>query len=187
MRDATSQHLPREIRTPRLLLRAVAVDDAADQADAVTASLADLKAWMPWAQEPQTIEQAAEGLVGGAVSFDVGKEFNWTIRDRASEAFVGRVSVFAVDWRIPKGEIGYWLSSSQTGLGYMREAVSAVVDTAEGAGFRRLEIRCDARNIRSAHVAERLGFTRDALLRNDDVSAEDPSVLRDTVVLSRTR
>ena len=44
-------------------------------------------------------------------------------------------------------------------------------------------IRCDARNTRSAAVAERLGFVREALLRNE----RDPhGELRDTLVFSLT-
>lgn len=187
MSDAAVRHLPREIRTERLLLRAVSVDDAAAQAEAVTASLPELSPWMPWAQSPQTLEQARENLAAAARSFEDGAEFAWTIWDPTGESLIGRISVFAVNWKVPKGEIGYWLTSARTGRGYMREAVAAVVDAADQEGFRRLEIRCDRRNTRSARVPLSLGFELDGVLRNDAVSATDPSSLRDTLVHSRIR
>lgn len=55
------------------------------------------------------------------------------------------------------------------------------------AGFRRVEIRRDALNEASAAVARACGFHQDALLVNDDVSAQDPTQLRDTLVFSVTR
>lgn len=187
MDPGRSGPFPREVHTERLVLRATSTVDAADQADAVAASLDRLKQWMPWAREPQSREQAAANLAAGAEMFDAGTEFHWTIRSATTEEFLGRVSLFAITWAVPKGEVGYWLSSAHTGSGYMREAVGRVVGMAEEAGFRRIEIRCDRPNVRSARVAESLGFTRDAVLHNDEVSVADPAVLRDTLVFSRTR
>ncbi|MGP9843594.1 GNAT family N-acetyltransferase [Brachybacterium sp. 107] len=187
MSDAAVRHLPREIRTDRLLLRAVSVDDAAAQAEAVTASLPELEPWMPWAQSPQTLEQATENLAAAVGRFEAGTESTWTIWDPTGEDFIGRTSIFAVNWKVPKGEIGYWLTSTHTGRGYMREAVGAVIDAADHEGFRRLEIRCDRRNTRSARVPLSLGFELDGVFRNDAVSATDPSLLRDTLIHSRIR
>lgn len=179
--------LPREIRTDRLLLHAAGVNDAAEQAATVNASFPELRAWLPWAKAEQTIQDAEENLQVAAAAFDAGVEFNWIIREAATGAFIGRVSVFKVDWRIPKGEIGYWLATNHVGHGYMHEAVTAVVAAADDEGFRRIEIRCDALNERSARVAQSAGFTLDARFVNDDVSTTDATILRDTLVYSRTR
>ena len=179
--------LPREIRTERLVLRAAGVDDAPEQVSTVNASFPELTAWLPWARSPQTPAEAEENLRAAAAAFEAGIEFNWIIREASSGAFIGRVSVFKVDWRIPKGEIGYWLATSHVGHGYMREAVAAIVAAADKEGFRRLEIRCDALNERSTRVAKSVGFAQDARLVNDDVSTVDATALRDTLVFSRTR
>ena len=49
----------------------------------------------------------------------------------------------------------------------MREAVSLLIEfAARDLLASRLEIRCDARNARSAGVAESLGFTREGHIRN---------------------
>ncbi len=178
---------PRIIQTDRLTLCAVTIDDASDQVDAITASLADLKLWMAWARQDQSVERARERLLEGMKKFDSGEEFNWIIRTSETEEFVGRIGMHALDWAVPKSEIGYWLSSAHTGQGYMREAVAAVVDTAVKHHFHRVEIRCDSRNTRSARIPEALGFTRDALLRNNEVCADDATALRDTLVFSRTQ
>lgn len=177
---------PAEIRTPRLVLRRPEPSDAEEQAAAVNASLPELQAWMSWAQQGQTAEQARENIEWSATEAEADREYNWVIRDAATARLLGRLGIFAIDRRVPKGEIGYWLATAETGQGIMREAVQAVVDTALEAGFRRIEIRCDANNRRSAAVAEALGFTLDARLRHDSVSASDPNQLRDALIFSIT-
>jgi RimJ/RimL family protein N-acetyltransferase len=72
------------------------------------------------------------------------------------------------DWEVPKFEIGYWARTSQTGHGYITEAVNGVVRLAiDTLGANRLEIRCDTKNDRSAAVAKRVGFVLEGTLRCD--------------------
>jgi RimJ/RimL family protein N-acetyltransferase len=56
-------------------------------------------------------------------------------------------------------EIGYWLRADATGSGRATEAVRAALAVARALPrLRRVEIRCDARNVRSAALPARLGF-----------------------------
>lgn len=176
--------LPVTIPLPCGELRALSVADAPAQVDAVATSLPELSAWLPWAQRPQTLAEATENLTEADRAFAAGEQYDYGIRAAGGE-FAGRVSLFRVDRRIPAGEIGYWLATPYTGRGLMREAVAALVNTGLAAGLRRVEIRCDPRNVRSARVAEALGFTREGVLRNSGVDPADPTRLRDTSVYAR--
>ena len=49
-------------------------------------------------------------------------------------------------------------------------------------GAQRVEIRCDARNQRSAEIARRLGFQEEGCLRHDSMAADN--VLENTLVFS---
>ena len=49
-------------------------------------------------------------------------------------------------------------------------------------GAKRLEIRCDARNLRSANAARRMSFVQEGHLRNQRISHEGK--LRDTLIFS---
>ena len=88
------------------------------------------------------------------------------------------------DWSVPSFEIGYWLRSSTVGKGYITEAVEALTQAAfQHLHAERIIIRCDSRNVRSARVAERAGYTLEATLRRD-ARAPDGS-LRDTLQFVR--
>ncbi len=67
----------------------------------------------------------------------------------------------------------------------MTEAVQGITRFAfRELHARRVEIRCDARNRKSRAIPERLGFTLEGILKNDDLSA-DGTQLRDTCVYAK--
>ena len=79
--------------------------------------------------------------------------------------------------------IGYWCASNKVGHGYITEAVLALTEFAWSLGFVRVEIRCDAKNLRSRAVAERAGFALEGVLKN--VSRTPQGVLQDICVFAQ--
>lgn len=181
-------NIPTELRTERLLLRWPRVQDAEALQHAIQVSLPELKVWMPWAHQPTTLEQRREYLQASAERFQEGTELTYLIWTANGETLLGNSSTHHLNWLVPKGEIGYWVATPHTGQGYAQETAQALTTLAlDTLGFRRLEIRCDARNERSARIPRALGFTLDVRFRNDDVSADNPLQLRDTLVFSRVQ
>ena len=98
--------------------------------------------------------------------------------------FIGCSGLHRMDWTARTFEIGYWLRTARHGQGYMTEAVHAITGFAfDVLRARRVEIRADARNVRSWRVAERCGFELEGTLRNESVDAD--SVSCDLRVYSR--
>jgi ribosomal-protein-serine acetyltransferase len=63
-------------------------------------------------------------------------------------------------------EIGYWLAAGHQGKGLMTKACRALIDYGFGTlGLRRIAIQCATGNTRSQAIPERLGFTREGVLR----------------------
>jgi RimJ/RimL family protein N-acetyltransferase len=184
--------VPTEIVTPRLRLRRPDPADAGALVAAVNASLPQLREWMVWAQAPMTLEASRENLTGAAERFDSRENLRYHVWNADGTELVGSSGYHSLDWRVPKGEIGYWIATAHAGQGYAREVVQALTDlaltdrAAGGLGLRRLEIRCDPANERSARIPPALGYTLDARLVNDAVSA-DGSAPRDTLIFSRVR
>jgi RimJ/RimL family protein N-acetyltransferase len=86
---------------------------------------------------------------------------------------------------VPKFEIGYWCHTRFTGRGCMTEAVLGItVFTFDTLGARRVEIRCDSRNLPSARVAQRAGFRLEGELRNNEVGTDGEP--RDILIYAMT-
>ncbi|QGY30389.1 GNAT family N-acetyltransferase [Pantoea cypripedii] len=97
-------------------------------------------------------------------------EYKFLIINNTSDQLVGCVSLFIRHYEIPYFEIGYWLSTKAMGRGYTTEACILVRDLAYNfLNAKRLEIRMAGRNIRSRRIAERCGFLREAVLRNNRI------------------
>ncbi|MBZ0302243.1 MAG: GNAT family N-acetyltransferase [Anaerolineae bacterium] len=178
--------VPERLETDRLRLRIPQAGDGPPVYAAVIESLAHLKPWMPWANHAQTLEQIELHQRSAALQFMRREGFHYSIEDRKSGAFIGKCSLFDLNWDIPSGEMGYWVRVGMQGQGYVTEAAQRLVEMAwQDLGLERIEIRCDARNTRSAAVAERIGFTLEARFRHHR-RAPDGS-LGDTLVYAKLR
>ncbi|MDO5646263.1 MAG: GNAT family protein [Dermabacter sp.] len=81
---------------------------------------------------------------------------------------VGDVSLWWTDADHRIVEIGWVLDPAHAGHGFASEAVSAALALAFGTyRAHRVAAQMDARNTRSAALAERVGMTREAHLRQD--------------------
>jgi len=188
MTDRADLHIADELLTPRLVLRRPRAEDGPALHAAVLASLPELLPWMAWAAAPLDAEGYSEHLRHAAQRFSARTELRYLLFDRASGALVGSSGFHALDWRVPKAEIGYWIHSGYARRGLVTEAAEALTTYGlTDLGLRRIEIRCDARNVRSSAVPRRLGYTLDAKLVNDDVAADGSGELRDTLIFSRVR
>lgn len=179
-------NFPDSFETERLLIRTPKAGDGQAVNDAVRESHDHLKPWMPWAVNLQTTEQTEENVRRGAMRW-ILREDLWMLLFRKSDGlYVGGSGLHRIDWSVPAFEIGYWVRSSLEGQGYISEAVAGITNFAFGViGGERVEIRCDTRNIRSANVAKRAGYTLEATFRHD--SWANDGTLRDTYVFGMIR
>lgn len=179
----TALDIPRETLTERLVIRAYQPGDAAAMLEAIDESRAELDPWMAWAPAMRTVEDA-ERFMGRAVTVEPGDtDFVLGIFRRTDGRFLGGTGYHDIDWRVPKMSIGYWMRTSETGKGYVRETVTALTRVGFGQlGLRRMVITCAGTNDRSRRVAEACGYQFEGRLRHDE-RLPDGS-LRDTLVFS---
>jgi len=158
------------IRTPRLVLRAVAASDYEDHARLF--SDADVVRYLY--EDRMDAEQLRahferrfwRGLPGE------GEWCNFVVEHEG--AFVGEVGLGLVSALHRQCEVGYVFSPAYRGLGFATESTRAMIDLAVDEMFaHRVSARLDARNDASRHLLERLGLRREAhLVENEFVKGE---------------
>lgn len=151
------------IPTERLVLRRFRPADA--ETLAAYRSAPEVARYQSW-EAPYPVEKARYA-VESMVAADPEQPgwFQWAIELTAERAHIGDVGVNLHD-NLMQAEIGYTLAPERQGHGYATEAVRAVLDHLfRVRGLHRVSAECDARNIASARLLERLGFTREGLLR----------------------
>lgn len=178
---------PDEFETERLLVRTPRAGDGPKLRAAVKDSWRELKQWMPWASGDLPDEVYYEARVREAeAKFLLREDLMLLLFEKGSNTIVGSSGLHRINWSVPRFEIGYWVRTPYGGQAYITEAVRGIAAFAfDTLGARRVEIRCDSRNERSAAVARRAGFELEATLRNEDRHHVTGS-LRDTLIFART-
>ena len=173
-----------ELRGERVLVRPYRESDALALQQAVTESREHLRPWMPFYNEHQTVEASRDWIIHTMAQWLLREVISLSMWDVADpDCYLGGIGIHPHDWDIGSFEIGYWLRASAEGHGYVTEAARLLTDFCfTELHANRVAIRCDERNLRSAAVPRRLGFTQEARLRNDS-PATDGS-LRTTLVFS---
>jgi RimJ/RimL family protein N-acetyltransferase len=145
---------PVRIVTERLVLRRYEPDDLDALRGAVDVSLEGIRPWMPNASR-ELSGDLAEWLDVAASRFDRGESFAYGMLTRAGDTFVGHLG--ATPREDGATELGYWVHAGYLRLGFVSEAVRALV--AAGPAERYV-IHCSPDNEGSMGVARTCGFTQ---------------------------
>jgi RimJ/RimL family protein N-acetyltransferase len=155
------------IRTERLLLRPLTLDD-----------LDDLHAYMSRPDVCRYIPPVPRSREELAERFDNPQRCRTTLdgEDQALQLgleldgrMIGDCLLFYRSVEHHQGEIGYVLNPDFHGHGYMTEAADAMLALGfDGLGLHRIMGRTDARNTASHSVLRRLGMRQEAVLRENE-------------------
>jgi len=186
----TPADFPVPLQTPRLLLRAPRPGDGIFLHEAAVESRKEFSAFMPWAWETNACHELSELFVHKAAENWIQKKneepwFQFIIENRETHQIIGNCSIHHIDWEVPCFEIGYWLRTSQTGHGFMTEAINTLTRFLfDKMHAERIEIRCDSHNTQSQAVPRRLGYQLEATLVSNRI---DPLTgqLSDTLIFVR--
>jgi RimJ/RimL family protein N-acetyltransferase len=91
--------------------------------------------------------------------------FQYAIELRSNRALIGDIGVHLHD-NLMQAEIGFTLAREHQRHGYASEALRCVLEHLfTDRGLHRVSADCDARNVRSARLLERLGFQQEGRRR----------------------
>lgn len=154
------------IETERTVLRCWQPQDAPLLSSAVEASLDHLREWMPWAaHEPKSLEDRVGFLRTQRAAFDRDIEYIYGVFNQDESLVMGGTGLHKRE----EGnclEIGYWIHAGYINQGLATEISAALTKVAFLLHrVEWMEIRCDPRNVRSASVPRKLGYTHEVTLR----------------------
>ena len=173
-----SVELPDKIQTSRLLLRGPLPSDIEAFHRVFVESQPELRRWFPWAEPTPTLEANTAFVEQSHRGFQEHRQLDWFICLKDSQQFIGVVTLHSagmgrIDWTRTTQLLSYWLHTPHTRQGYMTEAAGAIVDFAFSLpNITQLEIYCDGANVRSAAVAQRLGFQYRETLTEDGITED---------------
>ena len=175
--------MEQHVETDRVLLVPPSMDLVDEVCNAIIESQNELSEFLPWVKgaiaEP---EQNMKDAIANFESFS--DELRYFISDKESKNIVGAIGLIIRDKEVPFFEIGYWIKTSETGKGFISEALSALENHAfSNLKARRIEIRAAETNLKSRSVAERAGYKLDGTFHNDKCLPSGE--LSNTVVYSK--
>lgn len=156
------------LETERCVLRCFDPRDARELHELVRANREHLARWLEWARdEPLQLAERVELLRRFRRRFDGDEDWAYALLAADRGGLLGSVAIHPCPGEAAAFAVGYWIAREVGGRGLATEAVAAVVRCAfEVQHAARVEIHCDASNVRSRALAERLGFRLDAELRD---------------------
>ena len=153
------------IETHRLILRPFRAEDAAAMFLnwASDATVTEYLTWPPHASERDTAELLTRWTKQTA---EDPFYFQWAIELKSIGEPIGSLSVVNVDERTDSAELGWCIGTPWWGQGIMPEAGAAVMAFLfDRVGVNRIVAKHDMRNPKSGRVMQKLGMTREGVLR----------------------
>ena len=151
-------------------LRLLQTTDAECIFELVDQNRAYLSEWLPWVDGTQSVDdtKAFLDMVEGHHASEKGVHCCIVFQEQV----VGLIGLrFNAEAYVTN--IGYWLSAHASGRGLMTRAVQTVCRYAfNELNIERVEIRAATANLRSWRIPERLGFTREGVLRRCEKIAD---------------
>ncbi|MFE5633500.1 GNAT family N-acetyltransferase [Streptomyces sp. NPDC056543] len=158
-------HPPYPVRTKRLSLRPVRMDDV--EAIHAHRSLPEVALYLP--HEPHTREVTAEvveRVIAGESLARPGDWFDLAVEDESGRV-VGEVLLRREPDEPDTGQLGFAFHPDVHGTGIPTEAVAAALDIAfDHFGWHRVMGICDIRNRASAALMRRIGMRHESVLRD---------------------
>ena len=130
-------------------------------------SVEDIYPWMEWCRPGLERSEVASMVATLEDAWDKGVAYAFVVVDSATGEFLGSVTLNRIDQANRFANLNCWIRSSKKGRGIATEASKLVCRYGiEKLGLERIGILVAEGNAASQRVAEKLGATREGILRN---------------------
>lgn len=119
-----------------------------------------------------TFEATSEQMEWYRKNRENGSGYAWVVGDKsAPDSFFGILSVYYVNHKHRRCELGYWLFPEYWGKGYAAEGITPILGFISGElNIHRIGAEVEPENNGSRRVLEKLGFQKEAFLRDYEIN-----------------
>jgi RimJ/RimL family protein N-acetyltransferase len=143
---------------------------------------ADFRRWMPWCHQEYSRQDSDTFIEHCLEAGEKTQEFNFGIFDAASGTFLGGVGLSQFNAAHRFFNLGYWVRPSYQNRGIAAQAARLLAQSSfADLQPNRLEIVVAVENLASQRVAQKVGATREGILRKRLVIAGE---VHDAVLFS---
>lgn len=152
------------IETKRLILRRFRVEDAEDMYNN-WASDPEVTTFLTWPTHA-SVDVTRSLLTDWVTRYEDGTYFNWVMESKETGHAIGNISVVQLREDIEAADIGYCMSRSYWGQGFMPEALKTVMDYLfDEVGLNRVAACHDSNNPKSGRVMQKAGMKPEGTMR----------------------
>ncbi|MSU00862.1 GNAT family N-acetyltransferase [Tissierella pigra] len=149
-------------------LRLVNVQYAEEIFKSIDSSRKHLRKYLPWVDTTKSAIDTRAFIDNSKRQYAENKGFDAGIWYKGE--FAGVIGFHNINPSIKGISIGYWLNERFVGKGIMTKACRVFVDYAFNTlELNRVEIRCAEDNFKSGAIPERLGFTKEGIIRDGEL------------------
>src|SRR5437763_10383112 len=149
---------------PGLELRQFEMADAETVFAVADRSRDYLREWLPLVDRTQSVAEIRDFIAARLEQLEANLGPNAAIW--LNGEIVGGIGCHPIEWANRHCSIGYWLVAAQQGKGVMTRCCAAMLDYLfDELGLHRVTIQCGTGNRKSCAIPERLGFTREGMMR----------------------
>ena len=154
-----------EFRTARLLMREIIASDAEDlfllRTDPQITLYLDR-------ENEQDVDSVRPIIVSIRASFEAGEGITWGLCLPGEKQLIGTMSIWRIDKKHHRGEVGYSLLPAFWRKGLMAEAMEVAIAFAFGTiGLHSLEANTSVGNAASHALLKKFGFVQEAHFREN--------------------
>lgn len=157
--------LPSSFSTRRLHVRRPELEDAEELFSIIELNRQSWKNILSWVDAVQTVQDKRDFIIETKTHWGTNDDSIFILALQDSKQIMGSVGVYEKNWEHRRCEVRYWVDPTFEGRGFISEALGPLTEILFTLGYNRVEIRCDADNMKSRRVALRCGFVQEGNLR----------------------
>lgn len=149
-------------------LRLVDIHHAEEMFKSIDSNREHLGKYLPWVYSTKTVDDTISFIRDSKKRYAANNGFDASIWYKGK--FAGVIGFHGINPSIKEISIGYWLDERYVGKGIMTRACIEFINYAFNIyNLNRVEIRCAEDNYKSRAIPERLGFTKEGIIRDGEL------------------